>query len=301
MANAPQAVLARIRFAALALASAVACAATAETPVERGAYLVNSILACGNCHSPRTPDGQPVAGREFSGGVFIRTPAFEAAASNITPDRETGIGSWSDADLRRALVEGVRPGHGRLANVPLAPVMPAGFFKAFLPRDLDAVVAYLRSVKPVKNASPSPVYKLASRHDTYPDADAGFTEAQMDDPVRRGAYLVTIGHCMECHSPREKGVSDYGRLGRGGRAFGPALVQGFRSSWKGSVARNITSHPVAGLGAWSDAQIKRAIAKGISRDGRVLEPPMAFGYYDRMSERDLDAIVAYLRTVPPLE
>ncbi len=111
--------------------------------------------------------------------------------------------------------------------MPLAAVMPVSFFKALLPRDLDATVAYLRSVKPVRSESPAPVYKLPVRHDKYPDAEAGFTEAMMADPVKRGAYLVTIGHCMECHPPREKGVSDYGRLGKGGRVFGPDLVQGF--------------------------------------------------------------------------
>ncbi len=83
--------------------------------------------------------------------------------------------------------------------------------------------------------------------------------------------------------------------------FGPDLVQGFPDTWKGSVARNITSHPTAGIGAWSDAQIKRAVTKGIARDGRKLQPPMAFDYYDRMSDADLNVIVAYLRTVPPLE
>ena len=237
----------------------------------------------------------------LAGGMSFTTPAFDARASNITPDRDTGIGDWSDSEIRRSLVEGARPNRGKLANMPLAAVMPVSFFKALLPRDLDATVAYLRSVKPVRSESPAPVYKLPVRHDKYPDAEAGFTEAMMADPVKRGAYLVTIGHCMECHSPREKGVSDYGRLGKGGRVFGPDLVQGFPDTWKGSVARNITSHPTAGIGAWSDAQIKRAVTKGIARDGRKLQPPMAFDYYDRMSDADLNAIVAYLRTVPPLE
>ena len=116
----------------------------------------------------------------------------------------------------------------------------------------------------------------------------------MRDPVRRGFYLVTIGHCMECHSPRRDGHSDLkNALGKGGEKFvGP---------WGVSVSRNITSHPVAGLGGWSDAQIKRAITQGVSRDGRKLLPPMGFAWYARMIAPDLDAIVAYLRTVPPLE
>ena len=99
---------------------------------------------------------------------------------------------------------------------------------------------------------------------------------------------------MECHSPRHEGHSDLKNgLGKGGEKFeGP---------WGVSVSRNITSHKVAGIGAWSDAEIKRAITQGVGKDGRKLLPPMGFAWYARMSQQDLDAIVAYLRTVPPKE
>jgi hypothetical protein len=180
--------------------------------------------------------------------------------------------------------------------------MPAGFYKALLPRDLDAIVAYLRSVKPVRNEVPNPVYKLPVRRESYPDAETGFTEQSIRDAVKQGAYLVTIGHCMECHAAWAKGVSDYRNgLGKGGRVFNASLVQGFPKSWEGSTAANITSHPKAGIGAWSDGDIKRAITKGVRPDGRLLKPPMAFAWYAGMKQTDLDAIVAYLRTVPPLE
>jgi mono/diheme cytochrome c family protein len=286
----------------LAACQAPAGAAQSRSLVEQGGYLVNSILACGNCHSPRGASGEPINDSALSGGgISFTTPGFDATSSNITPDRETGIGSWTDADIKRALTQGVRPNHGRLAGAPLAAVMPISFFKTLLPRDLDAVIAYLRTVKPVRYDIPQPVYKVPVHHAPYPDAEKGFTEAMMNDPVRRGAYLVTIGHCMECHSPFEKGRSDYGKLGKGGREFSPREVHGLPSNWKGSVARNITSHRTAGIGAWSDAEIKRAITKGISRDGRKLQPPMAFAYYDRMTEADLNAVVAYLRTVTPQE
>ena len=279
-----------------------ATSARSEALIERGSYLVNTILACGNCHTPKSADGVPIAQRELSGGLSFTTPAFNATASNITPDRETGIGTWTDAEIKRALTEGARPNHGRLANVPLAAVMPVSFYKALLPRDLDAIVAYLRSVKPVRNAVPDPLYKQASKHDHYPDAEAGFTEAMLKDWVRRGAYLVTIGHCMECHSTRVGPVSDYQNgFGKGGRQFGPKLVQGFPAAWKSSTAPNITSHPKSGIGSWTNEEIKRAITKGISRDGRRLEPPMGFAWYAGMNEPDLAAIVAWLRTVPPLE
>src|SRR4029077_14134043 len=134
-------------------------AALAESLAERGGYLVNTIMAFGNCHSPRDANGQLIKEKEFSGGLIFNTPAFTAAAPNITPDGEAGIGSWSDAEIKHALVEGMRPNHGRLAGVPLAANRPAIFYKALLPNDLNAVVAYLRTIKPVRNEVAVPVYK----------------------------------------------------------------------------------------------------------------------------------------------
>jgi len=282
----------------LAEASGANAAEKVESPTERGAYLVNTIMACGNCHTPRDGDGKPIAGKALSGGLTFNTPAFIATASNITPDRETGIGSWSDAEIKRALVEGSRPDHGRLAGVQLAAIMPANFYKALLPEDLDAVIAYLRSVTPIRNEVPDPVYKVPVRRDAYPDADAGFGKAMLADPVRHGAYLVTIGHCMECHSAWSRGVSDFKTgLGRGGRAF--PLREGSPDAGPASIAANITSHPTSGIGGWSDAEIIRAITQSVGRDGRTLKAPMAYGYYAALKATDLADIVAYLRTVPP--
>jgi mono/diheme cytochrome c family protein len=279
---------------------AASVGAMAQTPGERGAYLVKSIMACGNCHSPRDADGKMIVGKEFSGGLTFVTPAFVATAPNITPDIETGIGSWSDAEIRRTLVEGMRPDHGRLAGVPLAAIMPANFYKALLPDDLDAVIAYLRSIKPIRSEAADPVYKTPVRRDPYPDAEAGFDKTMLADPVRRGAYLVTIGHCMECHSAWSGGVSDFeGGLGRGGRSF-PAR-DGAPAGTPDSIAPNITAHPSAGIGAWSDAEIINAITHGIARDGRALKPPMAYSYYAGLTQSDLADIVAYLRKLPPLQ
>ena len=274
--------------------------ATAETPTERGFYLVNTIMACGNCHTPRDADGKTIAERAFSGGLTFNTPAFVATAPNITPDIETGIGSWSDAEIKRALVEGIRPDHGRLAGVPLAAIMPANFYKALLADDLDAVVAYLRSVKPIRNEVPDPVYKVPVHRDSYPDAEAGFDKTMFADPVRRGAYLVTTGHCMECHSAWSRGTSDFKNgLGRGGRVF-PAR-EGSPEGTSASIAANITSDPAAGIGGWTDPEISRAITHGIARDGRMLKPPMAYNYYAGLKDADLADIIVYLRTLPPLQ
>ena len=274
--------------------------AKAETPVERGDYLVNTIMACGNCHSPRDATGKFVAAKALSGGLTFVTPVFTATAPNITPDAETGIGSWSPAEIKRALVEGMRPDHGHLAGAALAAIMPANFYKGLLPEDLDAVVAYLRTVKPVRNEVPEPVYTAPVRRDAYPDADAGFTKAMFTDPVRRGAYLATIGHCMECHAKWSRGVSDFKTgLGGGGRAFPPP--PGAPAGLPDSIAPNITSDPKAGIGAWSDQEVGKAITQGTGRDGHPLKPPMAYGFYAGLKPGDLSDIIAYLRTVPPLQ
>src|SRR6202142_1435578 len=257
-------------------------AATADPSIERGDYLVNAILACGNCHSPRDANGEIIKDKALSGGRVFSTPAFVVATSNITPDPETGIGSWSDAEIKRALIEGIRPEHHRLPGVPLAAIMPANFYKALLPEDLDAIVAYLRSVKPVRNEISDPVYKAPIHRDPYPDAENGFDRSPFTHPAKRGAYLVTIGHCMECHSSWSRGVSDFKTgLGRGGRTF-PT-----REGSPDSAAPNITPDPAAGIGAWSDAEIGRAVPHGIARDGRPLKPPMAYGFYAGLKPADL--------------
>jgi mono/diheme cytochrome c family protein len=278
---------------------ALGSGAMAESPVERGAYLVNTIMACGNCHSPRDAEGRIIAEKALSGGLTFNTPPFVATAPNITPDPETGIGSWSDTEIRNALVAGTRPDHGHLAGVALAAIMPANFYSALLADDLDAVIAYLRSVKPVRNRVADPVYKAPVHRDPYPEAEAGFDKAMLADPVKRGAYLATIGHCMECHSRWSRGVSDFkGGLGGGGRVFPAREV--VPDAPGESTAANITSDPTAGIGGWSDQEIGRAITQGIARDGHQLKPPMAYGFYAGLKPADLADIIAYLRNVPPL-
>lgn len=274
--------------------------AAAESPVERGRYLVNGILACGNCHTPKDADGRPIPGQELAGGgITLDLFPFAGTAPNITPDRATGIGNWSAQEVKAAITRGERPDHGRLAGQALGLPMWVNFYKALLPADLEAVVAYLRSVPAVHNLIPPPTRSIPVARDVYPDAEAGFTERDLLNPVRRGAYLVAIGHCMECHTPMRLGKTLYEQaLGAGGKAFTPAMVRGLPSNWPGVVAPNVTAHPDAGLGRWQDAEIKRAIAEGIGRDGRKLQPPMAFDWYRNLSSTDLDAIVSWLRTLP---
>jgi mono/diheme cytochrome c family protein len=282
--------------AVLAIFMASGEPAAAETLLERGSYLVNAVMACDSCHTPRQPGGAFVMEKRFSGGSQTwDEPAFVVKGANITPDLDTGIGRWSEDDLKRALTEGGRPAHAPLGGVPLAPQMPFNFYKILLPRDLEAVVAYVRSVAPIYNEVQPPTYKAPTVVNLVPGAERPIEETALHDPVKRGFYLATIAHCMECHARRPDGVYDFKNwLGKGGREmtgpFGAVTV------------RNITSHPTAGIGAWTDDEIKRALTQGVSRDGRGFKPPMArHFFYSHMMQDDLDALVVYLRTLPPLE
>jgi mono/diheme cytochrome c family protein len=266
--------------------AAMAGAAAAETPVARGSYLVNTVMTCQNCHTPKGPTGD-IVNKAFSGGLSWDEPPFKVTAPNITQDKATGIGNWSDAEIKTLMLTARRPD-----GTVIAPLMPTGYYNILTPADLDAIVAYLRTIKPISNKVPAPVYRVAMAQEILPGAEKPVDPASLGDKVKRGAYLGTIAHCMECHTPMEKGRHLFETsLGAGGQEFpGP---------WGTSVSRNITSDKEAGLGGWSDADIKRAITHGISRDGERLKPPMGFGYYAKMTDDDLDAIVAWLRTVPP--
>jgi mono/diheme cytochrome c family protein len=271
-----------------ALAATLGVAHAQSDLVKRGGYLVNGILTCGNCHSPKGPAGD-IPGKEFSGGLSWDEPPFKVTAPNITQDKDTGIGNYTDAQLKKLL----RTGEMR-NGAHVAMVMPTGFYHIMTERDVDAVVAYLRTIKPISNKVPDPVYKMPQlENNVPPGGEKPFTEAMMTDKVKKGFYLATIAHCMECHTPLDKGQHVWSRLGAGGFEFpGP---------WGVSVSRNITSSKTKGIGAWTDDEIKRAITQGIRKDGSHLKPPMGFHYYSTVSAADLDAVVAYLRTVPPQE
>ena len=282
--------MARIVATCIAAFIASIGSATAQTLVERGAYLVNAVMVCDGCHTPRGKSGF-IMEKRFSGGSQVwDTPAYTVRGTNITPDRETGIGAWSDDEIRRSLTEGIHR-HGR----PLAPQMPFALYKILTPRDLNALVAYMRTIAPVRNEVQPPVYKAAMHTELVPGAVKPFTEADLRDPLKRGFYLATIAHCMECHGRRPDDVQDYKNAwGKGGYVFtGP---------WGSAVTSNITSHPKSGIGAWTDAEIRRALTHGVSRDGREFKPPMARqDFFSRMTDADLDALVAWIRTIPAIE
>src|SRR6266446_6181547 len=160
-----------VRLVVMCVASFIAAAgsALAQTPVERGGYLVNAVMACDGCHTPRGKDGFDMTKRFSGGSQTWDTPAYTVKGSNITPDRETGIGAWSDSEITRSLTDGIH----RLGR-PIAPQMPSAFYKVLTPGDLDAIVAYMKSVAPVRNAVQAPVYKAAMHVEPVPGATKPF-------------------------------------------------------------------------------------------------------------------------------
>ena len=269
------------------LSGVVVAQAQTGAAMARGKYLVDTLMTCHNCHTPRGPNG-PMFDKALSGGMRFNEPPFDVTASNLTSDKATGLGAWSVDDIKKLLTTGVRPNGISVANV-----MPTGFYRILTPRDLDAIATYIHSLPPVTNQVPPPVYKIPLPQTVVPNATSPANEADLKDPVKKGFYLATISHCMECHSPLGPKGRDFTRMGAGGFEF--------KGGFGVSVSRNITSSKTKGLGNWTDDEIKRAITTGTSRDGSKLKPPMGFGFYAKMDPADLDAIVAYLRTVPPLE
>jgi mono/diheme cytochrome c family protein len=242
----------RFGLAALAAIAIVQTANAQNAAVRRGDYLVNTILTCGNCHTPKGPNGD-IAERAFSGGLEFDEPPFKVTAPNITPDPETGIGKWSNADIKKLLLTGVRPN-----GVQIAVVMPMGFYNILTPRDLDAIVAYLRTLKPIKSTVPDPIYKIALKPQMFPGAEKPYSDAMLADKMKKGFYLATIGHCMECHTPLGPRGRDFvGDLGKGGFEL--------KGPWGVSVARNITASKTKGIQATSHRASIRPIPMAENR------------------------------------
>ena len=258
----------------------------AGTELDRGRYLVETVAACGNCHTPKGPNG-PLPGKKLAGGDIIKHEDFTAAVPNITPDPETGLGSWTDQQILTALREGRRP-DGSL----IGPAMPFQSYRDLADEDVKAIIAYLRVVPPVYNT-----YTVKSRYYRPFPASWGppveHVEApSRDDQVAYGGYLAgAVARCMDCHTERRPG--EPGRLGAGGKPFfGP---------WGISVSANLTADKTSGLGEWTEAEIERAIRSGIARDGHKLSPPMPFAAYEHLSADDMAALIAYLRSLPAVE
>lgn len=269
---------------ALLSGSALYTPVNAETLLERGTYLMRSIVACGNCHTPKGPTGE-LTNMELAGMANLEVnPGFTAHAANITGDMKTGIGAWSDDEIITAIREGKRP-DGSI----IGPPMPIGLYRGLSDRDANAIVAYLRSIPAVSNPVPDSDYKIPLPP-SYGPPVGSVPEVSRDDKVAYGAYLAgPAGHCIECHSPMgPTGPDIRNNLGAGGFEFhGP---------WGVSVSANITP---TGLSKWSDSELEQMIRTGKRPDGSPMMPPMGYAYYANISDSDMAAIIAYLRSLPP--
>lgn len=279
------------RHAAAASPTGVASSAAAPSGgqaalVERGAYLVRGLVACGNCHTPKGADGAPIAGQEMAGGFVIDLPIFRAVASNITPDKATGIGAWTDQQIVDAIRNGKRP-DGSI----IGPPMPIVQYRNMSDTDAYAIVAYLRTVKPIEHKVEKSTYKIPLPP-SYGPTVTHVADVPREKTVAYGHYLSEIAHCMECHTPAVRGALVMSKIGAGGRALpGPAGGE--------VITANLTPANLDGMARWTDAQVMTAITQGVRPDGRQLVPLMAFDWYRHTSRPDLDALIAYLRTLKP--
>jgi mono/diheme cytochrome c family protein len=274
-----------LAVALAALLPATSTLAAAQTDIlVRGAYLVEGPMGCGNCHTPLGLDG-PVAGAALSGRLVDDSPAFTAWAPNITPAGR--IRDWSDDDLARAIREGLRP-DGSL----IGPPMPFSAYRGLSDDDLAAVVAYLRVVPVVENDTPASAYRIPLPPAYGPPVESVAAPPRGVTAAYGGYLAMNVAHCMECHTPMgPQGPIYDAHLGRGGFEFaGP---------WGVSTAPNLTSH-ADGLKSYSDAEIKGMIVEGYRPDGSPMLPPMPYAYLAQMTPEDLDAVVLYLRALPPL-
>ena len=297
--KAPRAATIGLAAAALAAVALIATPAAAQpTPAQpspadpgllaRGRYLGEVVAFCGGCHHAFGPNMQPIAGRELSGGRVFAERGMRAVAPNITQDRETGIGAWTDAGIAAAIRDGHRP-DGSL----IGPPMPVESYRGIADRDLAALVAWLRTVPPVRNAVaersayPFPLTPHGGPVTAVPPPE--------DTPVGRGRYIaVNLAHCMDCHSAQ---LSE-GRADPNGRGARGLVLEG---PWGAVQAANLSSHAEHGIGRRTDAQLVAAITQGTGADGRRLAAPMSARapVWARMEPGDLRDVVAYLRSLPP--
>lgn len=252
----------------------------------RGKHLMEGVVACANCHIARDDKSKPLYDKGLSGGMFFDETVFKAYAANITPDPETGIGKWTDAQLAKAIREGIRP-DGSL----IGPPMPVAFYRNLSDSDLAAIIVYLKAQPAVKHAVKKSTYTMPLPA-SYGPSVGHVSQPSNANVVNYGRYLANIGHCMDCHTPRnKKGMLVTEHLGAGGQLIKwPAGGE--------AVTPNLTPDE-SGLKNWSDAEIARAIREGIDKSGNHLKRIMAFDWYKNIDKADMTALIAYLRSLKP--
>ncbi|MBX3279523.1 MAG: cytochrome c [Acidobacteria bacterium] len=259
--------------------------------LERGQYLAESVMGCFYCHSERdwTAAGTPpIESKKGAGAVFHGGPG-KLYAPNITPDTETGIGKWSDDAIARAIREGISlDGHA------LFPIMPYPNYASLPDEDLASLIVYLRSIPAVRNEVPRSeiVFPVSRIMNTFPQPiESEVPPPDLTDPVKRGEHIARQASCADCHTPNDRGTPIPGMTLAGGFLLEepPGRV----------TSTNITSD-ASGIAGYDEETFLKVMRTG-NVGGRMLNPTMPWALYGRMTDDDLKALYAYLRSVPPVK
>lgn len=274
----------------LALAVLPARIAAARPPnqddkVARGRYIA-SIAGCVGCHSPIDKQTfTPVAGKEFTGGEeFDLGPLGKAYSKNLTSDKKTGLGEWTDDEIKTAITTGVsRDG------LHLFPIMPYTTFTNMSDQDLDDLVAFLRTIPPQEN-SVERRQILPPEQLPHIERKSGIVAPDSKDTVERGRYLFrAILVCNDCHTPLnpETNAPVMEKYLAGG--------QPFEGPWGIVYGGNITPDQETGIGTWTDKDIERLLRTQVRPDGRVAVVMPALLIYTNLSDDDMKAVINYLK------
>ncbi|MEO7387312.1 MAG: cytochrome c [Gammaproteobacteria bacterium] len=281
-------VTALLLLTGVCLAPGLSRAADERVAIERGQYLVHA-GGCLTCHTADRPDAIPLAG-----GRALETPFGTYYTPNLTPDAATGLGAWTKADIGRALRDGVAPDGSYYY-----PVFPYPAYTGLSDSDVAAIAAFLRNLKPVRQVIPDheiPWY-LSNRVVMWGWNLLNFTpgryapDASRNAAWNRGAYLVRhLGHCGECHTPRNA----LGGLDRtqelAGNPGGP----------DGEKIPDITQDKTSGIGNWSEDEIVLFLEYGVLPDGDFAGSSMSDVISDntaKLTTEDRLAIAAYLKAL----
>ncbi|HEU4577249.1 MAG TPA: c-type cytochrome [Polyangiaceae bacterium] len=290
----------------IALVASMACSdddSSATSPAARGQYLVDHVAACTDCHTPRDAMGAPIEGQYLAGTeCFAQLPNGSCLNPPNLTHHETGLLNRSDAEIGRMIRDGIRP--TAAGEEPLSPVMPYYAYHNMSDEDLDAVVAYLRTVPGVDHAVPpsGPEFEVPAAANPL---DPGLIPMPIDGyPERsaalRGRYLAgEIGVCLECHTRHVMGdpnVLDYAGIFAGGEPFQVGLPVT-------PISSNLTSDAQTGLGDWTVEGIVQVLLQGIDDEGHGVCPPMPvgpMGAFGGLTPADAQDIAHYIKSLPPI-
>lgn len=262
--------------------------------LERGRYLAENLLACFACHSERdwTKHDAPETPGTKGGGVYpfpLAGLPGRVVPPNISPDAETGAGSWTDDQLARAIREGI--GHDGRA---LFPLMPYPDFRRLSDEDLASLIVYLRSIPPVHHAVPATevIFPVRDLIRTVPEPiTAPVPPPDFSTPAKRGEYLVTVAACTDCHTPQKRGEPIPTLEYAGGAVFeGP---------WGRVASANLTPD-ASGISYYDEALFLETMHTGYVK-ARNLNQIMPWWHYRNLTDDDLKAMFAYLRTLKPIK